>query len=173
MQPYKRVPIYQKLFKDIKKGLKDRGFPVPDKGRLVLKIPKDVRLYEAVFILEPYVTHAITLLEGGSAAHTLAGVEVQGPLVSNGCIRISDEDTANATGRVDGGNSGIFPENQKTPTDPITLDIAVNKFHVSRGTIKRYIANSKIKTYRKEDASRTSKHIVSESELEKYWSRKT
>jgi hypothetical protein len=59
------------------------------------------------------------------------------------------------------------------PPDLIPLSVATQKFHASRKTIKQAIYDKKIKTYRKADASRTTKHKVSESELDKYWPRKT
>ncbi|MBN2512719.1 MAG: hypothetical protein JXB18_07260 [Sedimentisphaerales bacterium] len=51
------------------------------------------------------------------------------------------------------------------PNDLITLLVAVERYKVSRGTLKRNIEDGILKSYRLEKAAKNSPHIVSEKEV--------
>lgn len=55
--------------------------------------------------------------------------------------------------------------------DLIRINVAIQRFRVSRGTIKRAIRDGKIKSYRAPDAPTNSPHLVSESELSRHYPR--
>ena len=57
------------------------------------------------------------------------------------------------------------------PGDLIRIAVAVQKFWVSRVTIKRAIGKGLIKSYRQPDAAKNSLHLVSESELARHYPR--
>jgi hypothetical protein len=60
-------------------------------------------------------------------------------------------------------------EQQKVPGDLITLLVVVEKYHVSRATVKRKIKAGEIWSYRKSDAAENSPHLVSESQISKLY----
>lgn len=57
------------------------------------------------------------------------------------------------------------------PNDAIRIYVAIQKFRVSRVTIKRAIKKGIIKSYRPPNTPKNSPHIVSESELERHYQR--
>lgn len=67
---------------------------------------------------------------------------------------------------------GKKAQGQILPNDLIRITVAIQKFHVSKATIKRNIKGGTIKSYRLLNSPKNSHHLVSESELAKlftYW----
>ena len=59
----------------------------------------------------------------------------------------------------------------EAPKDLLRIVVAIQKFHVSRATVKRAIKDGKIKSYRLPKSPKNSPHLVSESEVASYFPR--
>jgi hypothetical protein len=58
------------------------------------------------------------------------------------------------------------------PADTITLLVAVKEYGVSRSTLKRRIGKGEIKSYRKQNASKNSPHLIRRTEIEQYYNKR-
>ncbi len=58
------------------------------------------------------------------------------------------------------------------PNDLMTLTVAVQKFDVSKSTLRRSIKDGRLKNYNTKNESKSSLVMISESEVAKHWPRK-
>jgi len=74
----------------------------------------------------------------------------------------------------EGGKTGkaedaIIKESEKWPDDLITLAVAESKYHVTTLTLRRAIADGRLRSYRPKNCSKNHPHKVSESQVASYW----
>lgn len=62
-------------------------------------------------------------------------------------------------------------ENKKLPTDLISTCVAVQKFFVSRATLKRNVKDGELKSYRPSNSPKNQTHIFSEADIASRWPR--
>jgi hypothetical protein len=68
------------------------------------------------------------------------------------------------------GKVGV--EKKRTPNDLIRLVVAIQRYSVSRATLKRAIENGQIKSHRPVKSKNNSPHLVSESEIASHFPRR-
>jgi len=66
----------------------------------------------------------------------------------------------------------IIKESDKWPDDLITLTVAQSKYHVTTLTLRRAIADSRLRSYRPKNCTKNHPHKVSESQVASCWSAK-
>ena len=78
----------------------------------------------------------------------------------------------------EGGKTGdaedaTMRESEKWPNDLITLTVAQSKYHVITLTLRRAIADGRLRSYRPNNCNKNHPHKVSKSQVDSYWPAKT